>query len=186
MRIQKGSPLQQPIIAKRHGLRIIQELPFHLLYTEFNNHRRLKCFATHGCKCSNPTCNRVGTRLMKSLDAGGGIHIDLFTEDLHLMTVDHIIPKSKGGSKEDIRNLQPMCSDCNGEKGSKTNHLTSYCKIKGKQRGYIDPNWTPKPSRIQPKRKLKLAPIEFKIGQLGNMSWRMEYRIHKHYLDRIG
>ena len=35
-----------------------------------------------------------------------------------MMTVDHIIPKSKGGHKT-VKNLQPMCSRCNSRKGNK-------------------------------------------------------------------
>lgn len=35
-----------------------------------------------------------------------------------LMTKDHIIPKSKGGSEE-IENMQTMCTDCNRKKGDK-------------------------------------------------------------------
>lgn len=34
-----------------------------------------------------------------------------------LMTCDHIIPKAKGGKKDSIENVQPMCFDCNMEKG---------------------------------------------------------------------
>ena len=36
-----------------------------------------------------------------------------------MMTVDHIIPKSRGGPDK-VSNLQPMCSTCNGEKGNRT------------------------------------------------------------------
>ena len=32
-----------------------------------------------------------------------------------MMTIDHIIPKSKGGNN-DINNLQPMCNTCNTKK----------------------------------------------------------------------
>jgi len=42
----------------------------------------------------------------------GGIHIDLYTADLTLMTVDHIIPKSFGGDMS-LDNLRPMCRPCN-------------------------------------------------------------------------
>lgn len=33
------------------------------------------------------------------------------------LTIDHVIPVSKGGSNRD-HNLQTMCSDCNHKKGS--------------------------------------------------------------------
>lgn len=36
-----------------------------------------------------------------------------------MMTSDHRIPKSRGGSKNDINNRQPMCSPCNCEKGDR-------------------------------------------------------------------
>lgn len=35
------------------------------------------------------------------------------------LTLDHVIPKSKGGSSED-ENLQTLCSKCNGEKADTT------------------------------------------------------------------
>lgn len=44
-------------------------------------------------------------------------HLNLFTENNVLMTQDHIIPKSKGGSDE-LDNLQTMCCYCNGAKGN--------------------------------------------------------------------
>lgn len=33
-----------------------------------------------------------------------------------MMTRDHIIPASRGGTKE-LKNMQPMCEDCNTKKG---------------------------------------------------------------------
>lgn len=32
------------------------------------------------------------------------------------MEVDHIIPLSKGGSEEDLENLQVLCTECHGAK----------------------------------------------------------------------
>ncbi|MCK5021338.1 MAG: HNH endonuclease [Candidatus Peribacteraceae bacterium] len=37
-----------------------------------------------------------------------------------LMTKDHVIPKSKGGAKNHISNLQVMCAPCNSFKGNST------------------------------------------------------------------
>jgi 5-methylcytosine-specific restriction endonuclease McrA len=34
------------------------------------------------------------------------------------MTIDHILPRSKGG-KDTLENLQPMCSSCNAKKADK-------------------------------------------------------------------
>lgn len=42
----------------------------------------------------------------------------LFTQDFVPMTVDHIIPKSKGGTDKQ-RNKQVMCYTCNAEKGNR-------------------------------------------------------------------
>lgn len=47
-----------------------------------------------------------------------------------LMTRDHILPKSQGGT-EHIDNMQTMCTDCNNRKGN---------KLRDKERGLITPN----------------------------------------------
>lgn len=38
-----------------------------------------------------------------------------------LMTKDHIIPRSRGG-RNNIKNYQTACEECNGEKGSTSDH----------------------------------------------------------------
>ena len=62
-------------------------------------------------------CKIEGTKWIRTRDAGGGIHLDLYSEDDTLITIDHIIPKSKGG-KDHIDNMQTMCKVCNESKGN--------------------------------------------------------------------
>lgn len=52
-------------------------------------------------------------------------HLNLYHRDgenMTLMTQDHIIPKSKGGSKHSQSNLQTMCTFCNNKKGDMLPH----------------------------------------------------------------
>lgn len=96
---------------------IIEIIPL-LDLEKFKEHRRLQTFYHKGCQCVVPGCNRIGTKLIRHQFKKGDIHVDLFTEDNHLMTVDHIIPKSKGGENH-LNNYQPMCQEHNTLKGSK-------------------------------------------------------------------
>lgn len=50
---------------------------------------------------------------------GFSYHWDFYSECGEFFTVDHIHPKSKGGSVMDISNLQPMLWQHNAEKGNK-------------------------------------------------------------------
>lgn len=49
-------------------------------------------------------------------------YVSIYAEDgrggLVMMTIDHIVPRSKGGSKY-YHNTQPMCDVCNNAKGDK-------------------------------------------------------------------
>lgn len=91
----------------------------------FKNHKRLQVFYNKGLGCANPKCNEIGHYLLLTLGTksyekevfGYGLHVDVFTKDLKLMTVDHILPKSKGGTY-DLDNLRPMCSKCNEKLGN--------------------------------------------------------------------
>jgi 5-methylcytosine-specific restriction endonuclease McrA len=94
----------------------IELLDINSIFKEpFINHRRLSVFANKGFKCEY--CNKFGIYLIKCFHQHS-VHIDLYTEDFELMTVDHIIPKSKGGLNI-LDNLVPACRQCNEKKSNK-------------------------------------------------------------------
>jgi 5-methylcytosine-specific restriction endonuclease McrA len=103
-----------------NGNRVIGKLDFELLQTKYSNHRRLQVFAKKGTTCVR--CGVQGVHLMSSIDPGGGYHVDLFTADFTLMTIDHIVPRSKGGGST-LANYQPMCQYCNSRKGNTMEEL---------------------------------------------------------------
>jgi len=119
VRLDDGRVIKQ-VGTGRNSIKFTDEYPINLLYTKFKNHKRLKVFAEKGTKCV--CCHTEGVklfnRIVKYKNGTYSEHIDLYTEDLILMTVDHKLPKYLKGS-EDIRNKQTMCSVCNGKKGHK-------------------------------------------------------------------
>lgn len=103
---------------KKVGYSFAEEAPIDLIHSVFSEHKRLRVFHHKGLKCSNPNCNNIGTRLILGLDGSGGKHWDIYTDDLILMNIDHIVPKKEKGGNT-IENLQPMCFPCNTKKGHK-------------------------------------------------------------------
>ncbi len=101
-----------------HNFTFVELLDIELLHTRFATHRRLRVFHVHGTLCVKEDCSKEGIYLIKAKNTDGGFHIDLYTKDFELMTIDHIIPKSKGGLNI-IENLQPMCNTCNAKKADK-------------------------------------------------------------------
>lgn len=83
------------------------------------NTKRAKIFYKKGVMCVN--CGVKGEFFALEKDKGGGIHLDLYGlidgEEV-LITIDHIVPKSKGGVNKMI-NYQTMCKLCNEMKADK-------------------------------------------------------------------
>lgn len=100
--------------AKVFNYKILEVKPIDALH-EFKDHRRLQVFYHKGCKCIN--CGLEATQIALG-EGRGQKHWDLYTADFYPLTVDHIIPKSRGGSDE-LENKQPMCASCNRAKGSR-------------------------------------------------------------------
>lgn len=100
-----------------HGLEQVLE--------NYRGHWRIDTFLDKGLECVE--CGLRADKLVLWYDWNHsfddekplnlGMHKDLVAGDV-LMTVDHIRPKSKGGTNHPD-NLQPMCAPCNTEKGAK-------------------------------------------------------------------
>jgi 5-methylcytosine-specific restriction endonuclease McrA len=105
-----------------NGRRLLEFLPLEELYTVYEYHERLEVFAKKGLYCA--TCPRKGTLLIiteERTNKHGHIglqHVDIYTDDFILMTVDHIEPYSVSQDNT-LNNKQPMCEPCNHSKGSK-------------------------------------------------------------------
>lgn len=98
------------------GYKIIKTEPLSML-EEYQEHRRLRVFFHKGVECINPKCNKVGTMIVHGMDRGGNVHVDICDDDFYPLSVDHRLPRSKGGSDE-LENLDPMCTGCNTKKGN--------------------------------------------------------------------
>ncbi len=123
-----------------HGNTLIEILPLSDLYTVYKDHYRLTVFVHKVRECV--VCGREGVLLLKTKDKGGKLHVDLYTDDFVLMTVDHIIPKKIGKELmlakqqiEDLSNKQPMCNPCNNKKSDKEISIEEL-KLKILQNGY--------------------------------------------------
>ena len=105
---------KKPIQAQYFHYQILETFDLSKL-EEYKDHRRLRVFYNKGCKCVE--CGIEGTIVALGKDRGGSLHLDVYTNDYYPLTIDHILPKSKGGSDE-LDNLQPMCCLCNWSKGN--------------------------------------------------------------------
>lgn len=108
-------PLKKGDIIKGCNYSFIREKSVECL-KDFKLHKRLKVFFNKGLACVTPNCKNVGTRFICARGGNGGHNWDIFTDDLVMLTVDHIVAKKNGGGNE-LDNLQPMCSLCNSIKG---------------------------------------------------------------------
>jgi hypothetical protein len=81
---------------------------------------RFEVFAVKGTRCV--TCG-LEAEFFKKESSNGTVVLNLYGCQKVangfrniLFTRDHIIPASRGGTRV-LKNLQPMCEDCNGKKG---------------------------------------------------------------------
>lgn len=109
---------------KLNGWVVRKLLPLDYLQSDYaRNHRRLSVFANKGVRCSVPGCRHEGAFLIEADQVSRktgkveGIHLDVYTKDFVLMTVDHHLALSKGGN-DHLDNKVPMCTKHNSKKSN--------------------------------------------------------------------
>lgn len=121
-----------------YGRPLTEVLPLADLYTEYKDHERLTVFVNKGRECV--VCGREGTLLLVT-QGRRNPHVDLYTDDFILMTVDHIKAKAKGGGEE-LSNKQPMCEPCNNKKSDRDISVEEF-RVQRVRNGYPQRHYRP-------------------------------------------
>ena len=125
------------------------KLPDRVIYNEIDYKDSLRrahimknLMIRNGIKCVK--CNIIPSYFALGKDKIGKWHLDLYGGDTndfdHMLTIDHIHPKSKGGGNT-MENYQLMCKICNEDKSDSVNGEESSQRINTK-RLYIDKKLT--------------------------------------------
>lgn len=115
------------------------EFGFFLLLKIMTESKRLKVFNKNNGRCSY--CNKKLHSKCNIILSSDGLYRKDCKYNTQCFEVEHIVPKSKGGSSK-LSNLLPSCAQCNREKGSKTtlqwiNHISLRIEEINKERLYL-------------------------------------------------
>ena len=101
-------------------------LPASKLKDVFPPGKKLNVFTNKGTECVH--CGRVGSILLQ-MELYNKLFWQLCDKDFVDITLDHIRPRSKGGTNNES-NLQPLCSYCNNAKSDAVNdHIALKKKV---------------------------------------------------------
>ena len=107
-----------------------------------------RSFVRYLLKHSGPICHYCGRRLSTEQDAGGELSDDR-------ITLDHIVPRSKGGS-DHLENFALSCPSCNQKKGSA--EYENHCVGCRERFAKAAAEMARRAARPQPKRRTGRAP----------------------------
>jgi 5-methylcytosine-specific restriction endonuclease McrA len=108
-------------LSKEYSIEEIEALAGEEFFLDPDTNRRIKLRRANyynqiGYECANEGCSTTGSKYILGIGKAGDLHLDLYgidsEGDLHMITIDHIKPKSKGG-RNHIENYQTMCKVCN-------------------------------------------------------------------------
>lgn len=107
---------------RNFGYKILKVFPLSEL-EKHKKHRRLQVYYYKGISCV--VCGVTATHIALGEDKAGGKHLDLYDDLGNALTVDHVIPRSKGGPNR-LDNYQTMCKCCNQLKGNGDKNVRSF------------------------------------------------------------
>jgi len=93
---------------------------------KFDRKHALASLAQTNTKCV--CCGVEGTKFCLGEDKAKQLHWDFYANDGIALTIDHILPKAKGGTN-DFENLQLMCLECNNLKMHIPERIVGYKKL---------------------------------------------------------
>jgi hypothetical protein len=108
----------------KEGIEFILNIPNNK--NRFNRKKAIAILANQNTTCV--CCGVIGSKFCLGEDNSGGKHWDLYTDDDIALTIDHILPKARGGTNH-ISNLQIMCLECNNLKLHHPERIEGYKKL---------------------------------------------------------
>lgn len=105
------------VVPAKYVLNLLENNITNFIYDGANvsiNGLKFKLFKTKGTSCLH--CSAKG-EFFVIFKNSSKYYINLYTSNGTLITKDHILPKSRGGTTT-LRNLQPLCIKCNMSKSN--------------------------------------------------------------------
>lgn len=118
----KNNQTSKTTISKEQEIKLLMKYkfkPIHVYnmgrFEKYEDRKNMKFFMNKGVTCVS--CNAKAEYVIITKANNGFETPRLFTKDMEMLTVDHIIPVSRGGP-DTMKNKQTMCYECNQKKSN--------------------------------------------------------------------